>query len=213
MAGNNREIIIESGFNPIKVDIHRSGIIKNGKALLQHIFNVQEIRANGTIHFRASCNASMDISKVYQLSLEVTPDERVFKIGHCTCVAGGEFNCKHGAALVHFINSERPQSCTDGRMEWGSPSERKLKLAPKGVPVNDLLGIKSTPPVKFQYNPDQRYASYAEKMAEFGLTNASFYKSLTCDKRLVLFSLITFLNLLFSVCDSCSALFPYVISN
>ena len=79
-------------------------------------------------------------------------------------------------------STERPQSCTDDHIGWAFPSERKLKLVSKGVPVTELLGLPLTPAPSFIPDPE-RLKSYAQKMAEYGVQHSSMFKSITCDKR------------------------------
>lgn len=44
----------------------------------------------------------------------------------CTCLNSKSKNCKHVAALIHFINIEKSESKTSFQQEWGKPSARQF---------------------------------------------------------------------------------------
>jgi len=57
----------------------------------------------------------------------------------CQCPAGAGRECKHIAALVHYINQEDAKSKTDFEKQWGKPSRAGEQKYKKGKTISELF--------------------------------------------------------------------------
>ena len=145
-VANQNELRIRGGFDTITATHFRKETLKKGKDLIQHLFNIEEIRSNGKIEIQALVVRAASIKeKPYTIQIEVDSTSRSFLDGRCTCIAGISANCKHAAALLHFINNERSQGCTDEYQKWKAPSKKLQDLYPKGETIEKLFLGKVTP--------------------------------------------------------------------
>ena len=92
-------------------------------------------------------------------------------------------NCKHSAALLHFINNERTEGCTDEGQKWKTPSKKMQEQYPKGETIESMFGGSVLTPTTFK--PDyEELSKLANEMEKFGLVQASLYKSITVNKEI-----------------------------
>jgi hypothetical protein len=182
-TANQNELRIRGGFDTITATHFRKETMKKGKDLIQHLFNVEEIRSNGKIEIQASIVRAASIKeKPYTIQIEIDNSSRTFLDGRCTCIAGISANCKHAAALLHFINNERSQGCTDENQKWKAPSKKLQDLYPKGETIEKLFLGKVTPN-STSLPSNEALFKLASEMERFGLKNSALYKSLTADKQ------------------------------
>ena len=138
----NGDITYKQGFTAIKCSIfeNRKAMDDSGKDIEPtHIFNVREVHKSGkppVITGRSLRHLKIR-GDPYFLHLELG-DERQVAVARCSCQSGADGVCKHIAALVHFVNRERPLSKTDLRQEWHAPSAYSKKVFPKGKPLFEL---------------------------------------------------------------------------
>lgn len=179
-----KEIILEGGFEPIKSPDFRPNVQKEGKAILDHIFNVTETRRGDKITITAKCLRSTSINESpYILDFELDQNRNITS-SHCSCVAGISATCRHSWALIHVINHERSEGCTDAGMKWKNPLNKRQHLYPKGETLQSLFHLE---PVN-RPNPQHDKAkmkSLAETFEKFGLQNSSLYKSATSEPKKV----------------------------
>ena len=182
-TANQNELRIRGGFDTITATHFRKETLKKGKDLVQHLFNVEEIRSNGKIEIQALIVRAASIKeKPYTIQIEIDNISRTFLDGRCTCIAGISANCKHAAALLHFINNERSQGCTDENQKWKAPSKKLQDLYPKGETIEKLLLGKVTPN-STSLPSNEALSKLASEMERFGLKNSALCKSITADKQ------------------------------
>ncbi|KAG0422550.1 hypothetical protein HPB47_001637 [Ixodes persulcatus] len=99
-----------------------------------HVYGVRE--ENGT-DIAAKCHSQQG-KHVYDVTLQLTQDSRKVVAGSCTCRYGVLGECKHSAAVVHYINKHEVSACTSVPQAWGKPSKRP-KLSDKAS-IADLFG-------------------------------------------------------------------------
>lgn len=137
-----RKVLIFTGFsriNPANLCL-RDDIVKKGKALeealhLQEAF--EETTDLGTF-IRAKCVPETNINNSrYIIELTIGPNRKVLD-GRYSCTAGADAQCKHAAALIHFVNNERFSSSTTTSLQWKKPSKKAEKLYPKGALVEEF---------------------------------------------------------------------------
>ena len=93
-------------------------------------------------------------------------------------------NCKHSAALYYFINNERTEGCTDEGQKWKTPSKKLQEQYPKGETIESLFAATVLPQTTFKPNYEE-LSKLANEMEQFGLVQASLYKSITVNKESV----------------------------
>jgi len=121
------KLVLYCGFQPITFDEKhlRDSTKKKGRDLVvaQHAFNVHEICERGIVSIVGLCLPETNVrNKPYHICLDLDSARKV-KDGKCSCIAGITATCKHAAALLHFVNNERTNSCTDREMVWSAPSK------------------------------------------------------------------------------------------
>ena len=138
-------VIIRAGFTKIDVAgvfVDRDGkerqeLKRKGEEIAAHIIQVEERQVRGTSTIIAKCIRQQSIStkKPFNVQIQVDLITRKWLSGRCgpDCPTGAEGKCKHSYALVHFINSERTEACTDKEGRWVKPSEAVQALYPKGT--------------------------------------------------------------------------------
>jgi hypothetical protein len=181
-APNTKKIVLSSGFPAIKTDFFRQSTIDGGQKLVNadHVFRVTEEKVAGVSTIYGSCVPQTNVRKIpYRIELRLDVNRNVCG-GNCTCVAGAGVTCKHSAALVFFINSERDESKTAKACEWAKPSQKKLNLYPKGRSVDDI--IKNSRPVSpptFGPLSDEAKAELLAFHMEVDETDSMMFKTLT----------------------------------
>ena len=129
---STNSITIQCGFEDIfaPASLFRETALRLGKALtVKHIFNVkEEQRKSGELVIFERCVRSTNLSEApYLMELQLDPHRNVVG-GRCSCVAGIDYNCKHSAALVHYVNSSRSESCTS--REQHQPNKKAKQMYP-----------------------------------------------------------------------------------
>lgn len=76
------------------------------------------------------------------LLAQLNPQSRKIITGSCTCRYGVLGECKHSAAVVHYVNKHEVAACTSLPQAWGKPS-KKPKLDDKAS-IADLFGGRTT---------------------------------------------------------------------
>ncbi|KAM7281805.1 uncharacterized protein ISCGN_016724 [Ixodes scapularis] len=131
-------VILFCGFKPIQDigNFYRDQALEKGKRLFQnnHVYGVRE--ENGT-DIAAKCHSQQG-KHVYDVTLQLIQDSRKVVAGSCTCRYGVLGECKHSAAVVHYINTHEVSACTSVPQAWGKPSKRP-KLSDKAS-IGDLFG-------------------------------------------------------------------------
>lgn len=172
-------IILSTGFQAITEDFLRPDSIAKGKQMVEHLSEVREERKGGKINIMARCIREMSIREdPYFIDLDIHPTSRRVIHARCSCVSGVSGLCKHTAALVQYINTQREASCTSGPPTWLKPKSRAQQLYPKGEKVEDLIGSKKTEMPTFKEDPE-RLECLASELEHFGLTSSSLYKMIT----------------------------------
>lgn len=110
-------------------------------------------------------------------------EERKLKTAHCNCVSGVSGLCKHTSALVHFINSERTEGCTDNVQQWQKPSLKRQTLYPKGETIESLFKITPVSPPTF--NPDSaKLKNFVNLLTQHNEQNGMYFKCLTIQPKI-----------------------------
>ena len=199
-------ITLRGAFSSIKGLNFSKRRIRNGRELLDNLFNIQveEKQASGNAVISARMMRTTSITETpYIVEFEVDKSRNIIR-SSCRCVAGESALCKHGAALFIFINEERSEGKTDDKQVWHAPSKAALEKYPKGETTGQILGtgnnrarkgrkrkIDSQIPA-LECNPeseihvqkegsDEKCQKIADEMKQFGLTQSCLYKSLTAD--------------------------------
>ena len=182
------DIIIEAGFSSIDVEgVFREETLRKGSEIRTHVREIRERRSAGQVTITGMCIPQTKLrDKPHSLWIEIDPQTRKWIDGHCRCKAGEGTStigkCKHIAALVLEINSERTEGCTDTPQRWKQTtvSNQLCTLYPKGKCIEELYLGTYTPQMPERPNEDT-LMDLATKLASFGLTNSSLFKTLTVD--------------------------------
>jgi hypothetical protein len=181
-AANSNKIVLSSGFPAIKTDFFRPSNVEHGQKLVDagHVFSVTEEQIDRVSTVYGSCVPQTNVRKSpYRIELRLDANRNVIG-GNCTCVAGAGVTCKHGGALVCFINSERDESKTANSCEWSKPSQKKLHLYPKGRAVEEVIkNPRPVSPPTFQPLTDENRAEMLAMHYELGETDSMMFKHLT----------------------------------
>jgi hypothetical protein len=181
-AVNPKKIVLSSGFPEIKTDFFRKPMIEHGQKLVNadHVFSVTEEKVAEVSTIYGSCVPQTNVRKIpYRIELRLDANRNVCG-GNCTCVAGAGVTCKHSAALVCFINSERDESKTAKACEWAKPSQKKLNLYPKGRSVDDIINNpRPVSPPNFRPLSDEAKAEMLAFHMEVDETDSMMFKTLT----------------------------------
>jgi hypothetical protein len=177
-----KSVFFTSGFEAVKTEYFRPVLLANGQKLseAEHVFNIKEEQTSSkhTIHGR--CLPQTNVTKTpYIIEIDVDHDRAILG-GRCSCVAGLVAMCKHAAALIYSVNIERDESQTASRCEWSQPSQAKLNLYPKGLPIDDIIkNTRPTLPLKFTPLSEDARAELLDIRLRFGHTNSMLFKHLT----------------------------------
>ena len=148
-------------------------------SLKAHILDVEEEQHAEQILFRGKCIRGTKLSAP-PCRIELVFDwARKLKSGRCSCRAGIDAQCKHSAALFHFVNQERAEGRTDREQIWQKPSQRLSQLYPKGESIQELVSGRESPNLTFEEKEEELQA-LASQLATVGLSSASLYKTITC---------------------------------
>ncbi len=161
---------------------HRDSTKEKGKKLVEsgHVFDVKEVRENEEIEIIGFCVRETNIrDKPYKICLELDQARNV-KDARCQCIAGLHGDCKHTAALIHFVNSERQESKTDEKCTWRTPSKYGQKLYPKGKSFDEIFGF-NTPRPSFKPPPAAEQESHLKLLQKYGDSNSLMFQMLTAE--------------------------------
>ena len=137
-----KNITLRGAFSSIKGLNFTGKKIRNGKELLDNLFNIQveEKQTSGNAVISARMIRTTSITETpYIVEFEVDKSRQVVR-SSCRCVAGESALCKHGAALYIYINEERSEGKTDDKQVWHAPSKAALEKYPKGETTEQILG-------------------------------------------------------------------------
>jgi hypothetical protein len=110
------------------------------------------------------------------LNLKLSPNREVQR-AFCSCPAGAEGWCKHMAALVLFINTERTESKTDKACSFQAPSQLGKSRYPKGQEFDTIFKLKNAPPkVTFLNISNDAKKKLYELMLKNGNTASPLFK-------------------------------------
>ena len=171
-------VVVRGGFSAVQEDFFRKDVSAKGKKLVGHILEVEEEQHPRKILIRAKCIRGTKLSSPpckIELSFSA---ERVFQSGRCSCRAGIDAQCKHAAALFHFVNQERVLGCTDQEQKWQKPSGRLAQLYPKGESIQSLVSGKEDPNLTFS-EQEESLQELAGQMEVLGMTSSSLFKTIT----------------------------------
>ncbi len=180
---SRQSVILRGGFSAVQATHFRPDVSKKGMQLVDHVLRVEEERTpDGLVVFRGECIRGTKIrERPCKIELSFS-SARKFISGHCTCRAGIDAQCKHAAAVFHFINQERALSCTDREQRWHKPSKRLEELYPKCESLEKLTKGVESPQVTFSENED-KLQEFAAQLKGAGMTSASLYKTITAKPR------------------------------
>ena len=161
---------------------------KKGKKIVDHVANIREIQNGHEVIITATCIPAMKINNdpyIQRITLDssrrVTDAQCTSRPGKPQCPVGIQGKCKHIAAVIEKVNSERTTSKTDEAQAWLKPSEQLTQLYPKGETIQELFSGKKGEPRNFK-PPQDNLDHFATLLKKHKLTNASAYKSITIDK-------------------------------
>jgi hypothetical protein len=183
-----KSVFFTSGFAAVKTEHFRPATFDHGQKLSEagHVYNIKEEQTSSkhTIHGR--CMPQTNVTKTsYIIEVDVDHDRAILG-GRCSCVAGLGATCKHAAALIYSVNIERDESQTASRCEWSQPSQAKLNLYPKGLPIDDIIkNTRPTLPLKFTPLSEDARAELLDIRLRFGHTNSMLFKHLTDTVRII----------------------------
>ena len=141
--------ILSTGFSDIIYDHFglRSSTFDNGKELVRsdHVQKVEEIRKTGfPPEIRAFCVPQTSVNKaMYIIEIFIDYKRRILR-ANCNCIGGNGGHCKHVAAVIYFVNSERSETKTDKIQQHTKPSNRGLEKYRKGKPSEDINNIPNS---------------------------------------------------------------------
>ena len=193
MANARPDIVIKTGFGSIDAKgFFRESTVFKGREIWRHVDNVEERCTGGVVIITGTCIPQTKLSnKPHKITLEVDPATRRLMTGHCGpgtqgCPAGADGQCKHTAALVHYINFERTEACTDVPKTWKDPGGHVGALYPKGKTIEELYLGTHTEQMPEQPSEDS-LQELADELAACGLSaeNCGLYKMLTVDTSVV----------------------------
>ncbi len=180
-------ITICGGFEKIEAreGFFREATLAKGRDRVQsqHVGKVREVQDAQCqrVTIQGQCIPETSIRKnEYKIELDIDPSTREVKEGKCTCVAGVSGQCKHGAALFHFVNNERTEGKTDSAQTWKEPSKRAQALYPKGGTVETLFQFPATQRPTFKKS-EKEGKDLADELELFGLTDSALFKTLTAE--------------------------------
>ena len=149
---------------------------------MQHIFDVKETQFEGKndTSISGKCVRQASIHKApYNIEL-ILDQTRTVSSALCSCIAGIQGMCKHAAALMHFINTERNETKTDTSCKWQAPTSKGRSLYPKGETIEKILQNPTpTEQLTFQGPSKEQIQDQIVLLEKSGLTNSSMYKMLT----------------------------------
>ncbi|KAM7296494.1 uncharacterized protein ISCGN_021652 [Ixodes scapularis] len=105
--------------------------------------HVYAVREEDGVDIAAKCHSQQG-KHVYDVTIRLNPQSRKIIAGSCTCRYGVLSECKHSAAVVHYVNKHAVATCTSLPQAWGKPS-KKPKLDDKAS-IADLFGGLRTEP-------------------------------------------------------------------
>lgn len=175
------DLTICGGFEKVVVPEFRKDTVKKGTFMADHILNIREVRRAGTCTINGQCIREMSLSNdPYNVELVLDPVTRSVVDARCSCQAGVTGLCKHTAALVRAVNTERSSGCTDDSQKWHKPSQKLQELYPKGETVQQLLQGKKA--VRRDFQVDRHSLDdLASLLEKHKLQNSSMFKSITAD--------------------------------
>jgi hypothetical protein len=155
----------------------RKSTKKKGEALVQHVFNVTETRSSDKISIEAQCVRQASVTKVpYKIEL-ILDTTRTVTSALCSCVSGTQGRCKHTAAVITFVNSEREESKTDKQCSWQAPSSRGKSLYPKGETIDSIFFNSSgTDKLDFRSPSNEEIKEQIKLMEQNNVTNSMLYR-------------------------------------
>lgn len=175
------DLTICGGFEKVIIPGFRKDTVKKGNYMADHILNIREVRRAGTCSINAQCIREMSLSNdPYSVELVLDPDTRSVADARCSCQAGVTGMCKHTAALVLAVNTERSSGCTDDTQKWHKPSQKLQELYPKGETVQQMVQGKKAERRNFLVDRDT-LDNLALLMEKHKLQNSSIFKSITAD--------------------------------
>ena len=179
MAEDHSTLELVCGFSPITFPDLRPSLLENGLKMVPHVTNVKEIRRENSITIEAFCVREQSIRQAPYF-IELTLDQSREVVGaFCRCHAGINGNCKHCAAVMFFVNTERCEGKTDRPSEWSAPTAHSLALYPKGKTLEDIFGYEKIPSQSFEPPPDDLLGNFKRLCLKHETTESSLYKLLT----------------------------------
>ncbi|KAG0432858.1 hypothetical protein HPB47_020437 [Ixodes persulcatus] len=118
--------------------------------------HVYAVREEDGVDIAAKCHSQQG-KHVYDVTIQLNPQSRKIIAGSCTCRYGVLGECKHSAAVVHYVNKHEVAACTSLASGVGKPS-KKPKLDDKAS-IADLFGGNRSNTVRKQ-QPREMPPSY-----------------------------------------------------
>ena len=177
---------IFGGFSAVKTnpEYHRDSTKEKGQKLVEsgHVFDVKEVRENDSIEIIGFCVKETSIrDHPYRIVLSLD-QQRIVQDSRCQCISGQNGDCKHTAALIYFVNSERQESQTDQQCQWRKPSQYGQKLYSKGKTFDEIFNL-SQPKCSFKPPSKSEQDSHLELLKKHGDSGSMMFQMLTAKVR------------------------------
>ncbi|KAM7288157.1 putative nuclease HARBI1 isoform X1 [Ixodes scapularis] len=131
-------LVLFCGFRDIEDvgSFFRDQALEKGYRLFENS-HVYAVREEDGVDIAAKCHSQQG-KHVHDVTIRLNPQSRKIIAGSCTCRYGVLGECKHSAAVVHYVNKHEVAACTSLPQAWGKPS-KKPKLNDKAS-IADLFG-------------------------------------------------------------------------
>ena len=181
-------IVVKTGFQEITVP---EGLLKKadeirGKRNAPHVDDLKETIYSTYSLIEASVMPEMNIRKSpYKVRINVN-NQRLITEANCSCVCGITGSCKHTAAVIYMVNTERDTTKTDKECTFNKPSVKndKSERYAKAKKIKELYPLKTpASPPTFQEPSEEEKASYLALLEECGDNYSHYYHLLTAEKK------------------------------
>ena len=180
MEPSTREIVMKCGFSTITSDRFRPSVFNHGKKMVSHVSSVQEKRKSETesLIFGYCLPETSVRNPAYYVEFNLDAQRNVVG-AYCRCQAGFSGQCKHAAALFHWINSERSDACTDNKCSWSEPSTHAKNMYPKGQPLHRIFNLEKPSKLSLATPDQSEVQKFTQLCEKFGATSSSLFKLFT----------------------------------
>ena len=141
--------IISTGFSAIFFDHFglRASTLGHGKELVRsgNVQQVEELRKAGfPPEIKARVIPQTNINNpMYIVEIFIDSKRKILR-ANCSCKGGCGGACKHVAAVIHYVNTERSEAKTDKVQQHSKPSDHGLEKYRKGKPSEEINQIPAS---------------------------------------------------------------------